>query len=254
MSRYWTANHPGRPRRSSLSGRRIYYMRPERQAAGSSAIAESDAPITIPLAFIPFKVDGRELGTLSRLQILRSSPKQVEAVNFRVKLADSIGDEQLSQCILVAGDNGMNFQVKHINPNATFYCATAKDTAGKNLAPLGSIETQRGNTYVLLSGADALKNFDGDMHGSNDAAADSISAVYERMADSIQQAAESIGNAAEQRADSFRTAAESARRLHSRRGRAAGATRCAPGGHAHAAADPSPHPNPSKPKVRVKVN
>ncbi len=72
-------------------------------------------PITIPLAFIPFKVDGKDLGTLSRLQILRSSPKQVEAVNFRVKLADSIGDERLSQCILVAGDNGMNFQVKHID-------------------------------------------------------------------------------------------------------------------------------------------
>ena len=209
-------------------------------------VVESAAPITIPLAFIPFKVDGRELGTLSRLQILRSSPKQVEAVNFRVKLADSVGDDRLAQCILVAGDNGMNFQLKHINPNSTFYCATAKDTAGKNLAPLGSIETQRGNTYVLLSGADALKNFDHDMHGSNDAQADSISAMYERMADSIQQAAESIGSAAEQRADSLRSAAES--RADSIRAVAeARADSVRAGVHSTA---PSAHP---KTNVRVKV-
>jgi len=154
----------------------------------------------------------------------------------------------------VAGENGMNFHVKHIDANATFYCATAQDTAGKNLAQLGSIETQRGSTYVLLSGADALKDFDGDMHSGNEAAADSISAVYERMADSIQQAAESIGNAAEQRADSFRNAAETRAdsiravaemRAESVRAGVHGATRSSP--HAQ----PTP---PAPPKVRVKVN
>lgn len=210
-------------------------------------VVESDAPITIPLAFIPFKVDGRELGTLSRLQILRSAPKQVEAVNFRVKLADSVGDEMLSKCILVAGDNGMNFELKHINPNSTFYCATAKDTAGKNLVPLGSIETQRGNTYVLLSGPDALRSFDAGMDHDN-AQADSISAIYERMADSIQQVAESIGSAAEQRADSFRSAAES--RADSIR---AVAEMRADSVRAGARPSPHPHPAPSKAKVGVKV-
>lgn len=254
MSRYWMRIILG-ALAIFLGGTSIFYaVRSGKRRVVQ--IADSDAPITIPLAFIPFKVDGKDLGTLSRLQILRSSPKQVEAVNFRVKLADSIGDEQLSQCILVAGDNGMNFQMKHIKPDATFYCATAQDTAGKNLAPLGSIETQRGNTYVLLSGADALKNFDGDMHGSNDAQADSISAVYERMADSIQQAAESIGNAAEQHADSLRNAAES--RADSIRAMAeirADSIRSA----AHGTPRPNPHPQPKppappKPKISVKVN
>ncbi len=240
MSRYWMRIILG-ALAIFLVGTSIYY------AARSGkrrvqAIAESDAPITIPLAFIPFKVDGKELGTLSRLQILRSSPKQVEAVNFRVKLADSIADERLGQCILLAGENGMNFQVKHIDANATFFCATAKDTVGKNLAPLGSIETQRGNTYVLLSGADALKNFDHDIHASNDAQADSISAVYERMADSIQQVAESIGNAAEQRADSIRAMAE------------ARADSVRSGVHGTPNPNPTPNPAPVKPKIRVKVN
>jgi len=234
MNRYWTRIIMG-ALGIFLLGTSVYY------AARSGKrhvqrIAESDAPITIPLAFIPFKVDGKDLGTLSRLQIIRSSPKQVEAVNFRVKLADSIGDAQLGECILVAGDNGMNFQLKHINPDATFYCATAKDTTGKNLAPLGTIETQRGGTYVLLSGADALKNFDHDMHADNNATADSISAVYEQMADSIQQAAESIRDAAQERADSIRSMAE------------ARADSIRSGVHA------APKPTPSKAKVRVRVN
>jgi ElaB/YqjD/DUF883 family membrane-anchored ribosome-binding protein len=215
-------------------------------------IADSDSPITIPLAFIPFKVDGRDLGTLSRLQVLRSSPRQVEAVNFRVKLADSVGDEQLSQCILVAGDNGMNFNMKHINPNATFYCASASDTAGKNLAPMGSIETQRGNSYVLLSGADALRNFDMESDVNN-AQADSIRAVYERMADSIQQVAESIGNAAEQRADSFRNAAENqADSIRAVAGMRADSIRSGTRGTSHST--PNPNLKPVKPKVQVKVN
>lgn len=241
MSRYWMRIILG-ALGIFLVGTSIYY------AARSGkrrvqAIADSDAPITIPLAFIPFKVDGKDLGTLSRLQIIRSSPKQVEAVNFRVKLADSIADIQLSECILVAGDNGMNFQLKHINPDATFYCATAKDTMGKNLAPLGTIETQRGSTYVLLSGADALKDFDGGMDGHNDAAADSISAVYERMADSIQQQAESIGNAAETRADSIRAVAE----MRAESARA--------GVHSTPRSSPQAAPRPAaQPKVRVKVN
>jgi len=243
MTRYWTRIILG-ALAIFLVGTTIFYgARSGKRRV--RAIAESADPITIPLAFIPFKVDGKDLGTLSRLQILRSSPKQVEAVNFRVKLADSISDEHLGHCILVAGENGMNFQVKHIDANATFYCATSEDTAGKNLAPLGSIETQRGSTYVLLSGADALKDFDGGMDGHNDAAADSISAVYERMADSIQQVAESIGNAAETRADSIRAVAEM--RAESARAGVHGTPR------------PSPHPQPqptppTPPKVRVKVN
>lgn len=249
MSRYWLKIILGALAIFLVGTSLFYGVRSGKQRV--QRIADSDAPITIPLAFIPFKVDGRELGTLSRLQILRSSPKQVEAVNFRVKLADSIADEQLGHCILVAGDNGMNFQVKHIDANATFYCATAKDTAGKNLAPLGSIETQRGSTYVLLSGADALKNMDGSMHGGNDAQADSISAVYERMADSIQQQAESIGNAAEQRADSFRNAAES--RADSIRAVAEMRAESVRAG-VHGQATPNPHPKPAQPKVRVKVN
>jgi hypothetical protein len=237
MNRYWMRIVLG-ALGIFLVGTAVFYAARSGRQRVAQVVASSE-PITIPLAFIPFKVDGRELGTLSRLQIMRSSPKQVEALNFRVKLADSVADERLGGCILVAGDNGMNFQANHINPNAMFHCATAGDTAGKNLAPLGSIETQRGNTFVLLSGADALRNFDMQTNGNTNAQADSISAVYEKMADSVQQAADSMSSAAEARADSLRAVAET--RADSVRA------------SVHAPAPPHPAA-PPKARVRVKVN
>jgi methyl-accepting chemotaxis protein len=237
MNRYWIRIVLG-ALGIFLVGTAVFYAARSGRQRVAQVVASSE-PITIPLAFIPFKVDGRELGTLSRLQIMRSSPKQVEALNFRVKLADSVADERLGGCILVAGDNGMNFQANHINPNAMFHCATAGDTAGKNLAPLGSIETQRGNTFVLLSGADALRNFDMQTNGNTNAQADSISAVYEKMADSVQQAADSMSSAAEARADSLRAVAET--RADSVRS------------SVHAPVPPHP-PTPPKARVRVKVN
>ncbi len=153
-------------------------------------VVHSDGPITIPLAFIPFKVDGRDLGTLSRLEILRRAPGEVEALNFRVKLADSVNENTLASCVMVAGSDG-----KDIGKGNTFTCSTAADTAGRQLEEIGSIETQSGRTFVLLAHEGALRNFDVnvDVNGQ----ADSISAHYEQMADSIERAADSITAAAE---------------------------------------------------------
>ncbi len=169
-------------------------------------VVESNEPITIPLAFIPFKVDGRQLGTLSRLQVLRSSPHQVEAVNFRVKLADSIDDSALESCILVAGENGMKRKISHINPGTSFLCATSADTAGRALAVVGSIQTQDGRNFALLSDAEVLRSFNDNSKGDSDAKADSIQQVYETIADSLEGVADSIRAMAEARADSARSA------------------------------------------------
>jgi hypothetical protein len=200
-------------------------------------VVESSDPITIPLAFIPFKVDGRELGTLSRLQVLRSNPHQVEAVNFRVKLADSINDSALESCILVAGENGMKLHIKHINPGTSFFCATAADTTGRGLAVVGKIETQDGRSFALHSDAEVLNSFDD--HNSNedsDAKADSIQQAYENIADSLEGAADSIRAMGEARRDSARSAPVV--ELQS-----------TPAPHP----TPRPNPHPHKPNSKVKA-
>lgn len=181
-------------------------------------VVESDRPITIPLAFVPFTLDGNALGTLNRVEVLRSSPEQVSAINFTVTLADSVADERLATCVLVAKDN-----LDHINPGRAFTCAATGDTAGRDLAPIGHLETQRGGTFTLLARSGTLEQLKLNLHGSVDV--DSVTAEAEAMADSaervadsiaasadsLMQAADSIRGAAAERADSVRRAAFAAR-------------------------------------------
>lgn len=62
------------------------------------SVTHSADPIRIPLAFLPFNVDGQRLGTFQRLTIDRETPEIVSAFHVRVKLADSIDPATLSGC------------------------------------------------------------------------------------------------------------------------------------------------------------
>ena len=169
-------------------------------------IVESADPITIPLALIPFKVDGQSLGTMRQVQILRSDPKKVEAVNFRVRLSDSVADERLASCVLVVGGSLKNIDAQH-----AFSCVPAGDTVGADLAPVGDMKTQRGQTYVLFAKAGALDSIEIDFDDQD--VADSIAEAHGQFADSIREAegqrADSIQSAAEQMADSIRSHVDS---------------------------------------------
>ena len=178
-------------------------------------VVESDEPITIPLALIPFTVDGRSVGTLRQVQIIRSDPEKVKAVNFRVRLADSVGDDRIGACVLVVGGS-----LEHIDAQHAFQCVNAGDTVGADLAPVGEVRTQRGQTYVLFAKAGALDSVKFDfgaheaMREAERARADSIREVEQERADSIREAAneraDSIRQAAEAMSDSIRAHVDSA--------------------------------------------
>lgn len=174
-------------------------------------VVESADPITIPLALIPFKVDGQSLGTLRQVQIIRSTPKRVEAVNFRVRLADSVADARLDSCVLIVGGSLKNIDAQH-----AFNCVPAGDTVGGDLAPVGEMKSQRGQTYVLFAKAGALDSIEIDFDG--EALADSIAEAHREFADSIgaaeEQRADSIRSAAELMADSIRSHVDSVIRAH----------------------------------------
>lgn len=160
-------------------------------------MVESADPITIPLALIPFKVDGQSLGTLRQVKIIRSEPEKVKAVNFRVRLADSVGDARLADCILVVGGSLKNIDAQH-----AFSCVPSGDTVGAGLAPVGEMTSQRGRTYVLFAKAGALDSLEIDFgHQGTDSVAaaqrefaDSIRAVEEAKADSIRDAAKAMAD------------------------------------------------------------
>jgi len=163
-------------------------------------MVESADPITIPLALIPFKVDGQSLGTLRQVRIIRSEPEKVKAVDFRVRLADSVSDARLEDCILVVGGSLKNIDAQH-----AFSCVPAGDTVGSDLAPVGEVTSQRGGTFVLFAKAGALDSLEIDFGRE---ASDSVAAEQRAFADSIRTVeeakADSIRDAARALADSIR--------------------------------------------------
>jgi hypothetical protein len=60
---------------------------------------QSDAPLPIPLAgLVPFRMDNSQLGSLRRLEFLRSSPSEISGMRVLVDLADDSTGGALLKC------------------------------------------------------------------------------------------------------------------------------------------------------------
>ena len=153
-------------------------------------VVEGSGPITVPVAFVPFKLDGERLGTIQRIRINRLAPKQVSSVNIVVRLADSVPPSRLASCILV----GEGFQ--DINSSTTFTCATPQDTVDQDLVSVGDVTvTNGGQSYRLLMPRDAVREltdsevvFVGADSNFPIINGDSISRAVELRTDSILEA------------------------------------------------------------------
>ena len=205
------------------------------------AIAGSSVPISIPLAFLPFRLDGDRLGTFDRAVLIRKSPRQVSSVRLGVTLSDSTAASRLSGCDLLATlkpnrpGGGAEFA------DANFACVKGDSVAAHGAERFGEVGFEPGSlSLALYVPAEVARNLRHDMMRGVDirteVAADSIAAAAERMGDSIGEAAarfgdsvsrvhelrgDSIRDAALQRADSIRERArhlrDSLRAAHQRR-------------------------------------
>jgi hypothetical protein len=78
---------------------------------------ESNQDLTIPLgSFIPFKLDGAEIGKLRSLVIHRSSPKAVTGFDVNTRVTDSATFERLRDCRMSVTD------ATHFDEHSTFVC------------------------------------------------------------------------------------------------------------------------------------
>lgn len=109
------------------------------------AINSTD-PITIPLiGLVPFRVDNDKLGSVSRVEFLRSDPEHVAGVRVVVKLADSIGPDRLAQCQLTL-DN-----VDNIDERTTFRCGSMAGPIPAGLEQFGTVDLKNGSgSFPLL--------------------------------------------------------------------------------------------------------
>jgi hypothetical protein len=154
-------------------------------------VVEGSGPITLPVRFLPFKLDGERIGTIESIRIMRKAPKEVRSVNLRVRLADSVSPGRLDPCILVAEG------FEDINDKTTVLCSNAEDTVGEDLVAVGTIQLRKSErSFRLFMPRQAIQELtDSDVvfvgEDSADALArqgDSIAQATERKTDSILEA------------------------------------------------------------------
>src|SRR3954471_21080385 len=105
-----------------------------RQGAGRARnVGEGIGPLSVRTAFIPFKLDGQKLGTVSKIVLQRTVPKHISSVQLQIKLADSAVARGLSGCRLAANfsDEHTPHDVNiHVGPmsRGVFTCLRQNDT------------------------------------------------------------------------------------------------------------------------------
>jgi hypothetical protein len=182
-------------------------------------VVEGSGPLSIPLAFIPFKLGEDKLGSLERVTLLRDTPRRVPSVELEVELTDSFVARGLEGCRLAAnldsdgdGQRGVNIQRGPFG-EGTFWCA-GDDSASAALVEYGHAVFRPGNVTVpLLLPPDLITELqDLDLGGDSsppisEAEVDSIAAATERSLRSVDvqpDRVDSLRQEGRRRADSAR--------------------------------------------------
>jgi hypothetical protein len=170
-----------------------------------SVIASSE-PLSFPLPFVPFQLNGSKLGTIERLTVNRDAPKKVSSIELQVKMDDSLVAQGLAGCRLAANiesdsskPGDVNIHVNQLNQRTFFFCASSdsgfEELGSATLTP-GDIELP-----LLLPEKLAEQLRKGDWHSDAD------------TTDALQARADSLAEAAGAMADSVDTKAAKAQAL-----------------------------------------
>jgi len=147
------------------------------------ALARSDRPIGIPLALLPFRLAGDELGTVRRLELLRSSPREVSGIRLTVRLQDSSEAATLRDCAITLRAPQV------FGGREGFACSSPADSAAEHLERIGEIVVEPGGLVraLLVPGAHAAK-WRADLYDTAAARAELEALKAERLADSSARA------------------------------------------------------------------
>jgi hypothetical protein len=169
-------------------------------------VVRGSGPISLPLAFIPFEIGGNKLGTLKRVVLERTSPKQISSVRVEVSLDDSLVAQGLSGCKLAANFDASREQSKgvHIRTgpghSGTFRCL-AGDETDSTLMEFGQAVLQPGDvTLALLLPKDLVNELQtGSFFSDSSETGDSLTDAMEALGDSIAEAQDSKADSLRER-------------------------------------------------------
>jgi len=172
---------------------------------------ESTDPIRLPIAFVPFRLEGAKLGSLDRVVVLRDHPDQVSGVRVQVSLADSVRPDKFQNCLLVVDD------VEHYNERSSFRCEKG-DTTGSRLSQFGYVFFKNsGDSVPLLlpeHSVEELKKLRFNLNGhgfSITSADDSLADEVENRMDARSDSVDELRDLADQFEDSAAEASQAQR-------------------------------------------
>ena len=153
-------------------------------------LAESSEPVSFPLAFLPFTLDGEKAGTFKGIRLDRDAPKSLNGITLRISLADSADLARIKACLITLEGDGHEF-----DPARGFRCVKP-GTADSALVPFGEVRfsVRHGEDFqvplVLDSAAvaDMRESGDADIEAALGADAEARAEAATRQADSITKA------------------------------------------------------------------
>jgi hypothetical protein len=180
----------------------------------------SNEPIPIPLiGLVPFRVDSAKLGSVTKVEFLRSDPEHVSGVRVLVKLADSIAEGRLQNCTLALQS------LDNIDEKTTFRCQ-ATDAALGDLQAFGTVVVRRiggSDTLALLLPGKAVSDLQGtriringhgiQISGPEDPIADMMEARTDSMHDLLDQRIDARSDSVDELKDLAATLEDSAAEL-----------------------------------------
>lgn len=88
---------------------------------------------SIPMAFLPFQLDGHRLGRLERVGVTRSTDGQLQGFQFVARLDSGEAAPAPGQCLVGLPDVG------NLGGGAKFVCLAASDSASGSYVPFGTV-------------------------------------------------------------------------------------------------------------------
>jgi hypothetical protein len=99
-------------------------------------LVDSAQPITVPLMGMAFRTAKGELGTLNKMRIERSTPREISGFHLNATLNEGVDVNQFDYCEVTVSDP------EHLDENTSFDCLTAANPGFDDLVEFGSITFQ----------------------------------------------------------------------------------------------------------------
>lgn len=96
-------------------------------------LTQGTSSISIPMLGMPFRTATGEIGSIQRLHVDRSAPKQVSGFRLAVTLNDGVDVDQFDDCEITVSNP------ETIDENTAFTCLTEADSGFSELVQFGTI-------------------------------------------------------------------------------------------------------------------